>query len=116
MPIYNINGKEFDLFPSEASMVFFVNKIGLDRARKLSLMVNNRMKRRSDLYNSERVYFDYVFTPIGVAKPWELELRHTLSFGICVLDDYNTPYNAHKRILKRIQARKEAAKQKKAAA
>ncbi len=102
-----------DLLPSELDALNFINAIGLHRAHKLLNKVCNRMSKRADRANAEATYSDFCYTAHYLAKAWELSLRHKLEIGITLVDNSNTPYAAHQRILERIAKRKERLKMRK---
>lgn len=93
------------LLESEREGVLLVNRIGVDRANELIEKIGNHVKKRALKFNSERVYFDFAFTEIGVAHNRELEVMHKLKIGVGLVCDYFTPYASKQRILKRIEKR-----------
>ncbi|ELO1828395.1 hypothetical protein QXB71_003651 [Vibrio cholerae] len=94
----------FDLLPSEREAALFVCKIGIDRARKIVDKIKRRIDRRLDACWKANNHL-----PINREwirqTPLEVELMHRLKIGICIVDQSNSPWAAHQRILARIAER-----------
>ncbi|EOW9160953.1 hypothetical protein [Vibrio cholerae] len=94
----------FDLSPSEREAALFVCKIGIDRARELIDKITRRIDRRLDACWKANNHL-----PINREwirqTPLEVELMHRLKIGICIVDQSNSPWAAHQRILARIAER-----------
>lgn len=85
---------------SEQKAIDFVNSIGLTRAYRLIDLIGNRASRR------ERKLPAFMGGNFNVLNEWETDLFFQLKMGVQILDTYNTPYEAKKRILQRIADRK----------
>lgn len=93
-----------DLMPSEQMAVDFVSKIGIERAQRILDAICRRFNRRYQKACDENPLVP--INPEWVRNtPLELDLTHRIKMGLTILDDYNTPYAAHQRILARIAKR-----------
>ncbi|EGQ9239971.1 MULTISPECIES: hypothetical protein [Vibrio] len=97
-----------DLLDSERIALRFVQRIGLERAKRVYLKVCTHMDRRAAKYNDKRTYYDYTYTAISVAHTRELLLCRSLKTGITLVDIGDTPFAARQRNLARMALRKNA--------
>ena len=102
------------LLPSEQEAVKLILRHGQERCSLALKRIGDRMERRAQQYNDERVYFDYAFDAMAVATPRELQLMYLLKLGLMLTDTYNTPAAARERILKRRAAQRAAAQARRA--
>ena len=95
---------DLDLMPSEQMAADFVSKIGIERAQRILDAICRRFDRRY-----QKACDKNPLVPINPEwvrnTPLELDLTHRIKMGLTILDDYNTPYAAHQRILTRIAKR-----------
>lgn len=101
------------LLRSEQEAKDFVDRIGTKRATRLLCAITARIKRRIDIGNRGAVGFRYDEYSIRVTE-LERTLMYQLKMGLTLLDTYNTPVAAKKRILERIAKRNEKERRRKA--
>lgn len=92
-----------DLLKSEQSAVDFINKYGAERANRVLDALCRRFEMRYELASQNS------FGPLN--REWiyttkiERELTYLIKIGLSLTDTYNTPENARRRILDRINKR-----------
>lgn len=92
------------LLPNEKIAVNFINKIGIERAKKILGLISARFDRRYKKACSNS--FSTVDRGSIRVTPIEAELSHRLRIGLMLCDTENTPEAARQRNLERRAKRK----------